>query len=73
MEQDIGFSSDGLGLKGVLHVPEGAGRPRPAIILCHGFGGSCRNAGHPELAQAAQAEAGTDDHMIRFALTLPGS
>ncbi|MGH7032981.1 MAG: alpha/beta hydrolase [Stellaceae bacterium] len=54
MEQDIGFSSDGLGLKGVLHVPEGAIEPRPAIILCHGFGGSCRGAGHPELAQALQ-------------------
>jgi len=52
MEQAIGFSSDGLALKGVLHVPEGATQPRPAIILCHGFGGSCRGAGHPELAQA---------------------
>ncbi|HKT18309.1 MAG TPA: alpha/beta fold hydrolase, partial [Stellaceae bacterium] len=52
MEQAIGFSSDGFALKGVLHVPEGAARPRPAIILCHGFGGSCRGAGHPELAQA---------------------
>jgi uncharacterized protein len=52
MEQAINFLSDGLALKGVLHVPEGATKPRPAIILCHGFGGSCRGAGHPELAQA---------------------
>ncbi len=52
MEQAIGFSSDGLALKGVLHLPDGAARPRPAIILCHGFGGSCRGAGHPELGQA---------------------
>jgi uncharacterized protein len=52
MEQAIAFPSDGLTLSGVLHVPEGATKPRPAIILCHGFGGSCRGAGHPELAQA---------------------
>lgn len=52
MEQAIEFQSDGLVLKGVLHVPEGTAQPRPAIILCHGFGGSCRGAGHPELAQA---------------------
>ncbi len=52
MEQAISFPSDGIALKGVLHVPDGPAKPRPAIILCHGFGGSCRGAGHPELAQA---------------------
>lgn len=51
MEQAIEFSSAGLTLRGVLHAPAGAG-PRPALILCHGFGGSCRGAGHPELARA---------------------
>jgi hypothetical protein len=53
MEQAIGFTSDGLALKGVLHVPDGAGK-RPGLVLCHGFGGSCRGAGHPELAKALE-------------------
>lgn len=63
MEQEIEFSSDGLALKGVLHLPEGADGPRPAIILCHGFGGSCRGAGHPELARAL---AGAGYVALRF-------
>jgi hypothetical protein len=54
VEQAILFSSDGLTLQGVMHVPEGADAPRPAIILCHGFGGSCQGAGHPELARALE-------------------
>jgi len=53
MEQAISFPSDGLTLKGFLHVPDGAGR-RPGLVLCHGFGGSCRGAGHPELAKALE-------------------
>ena len=53
MEQAIGFTSDGLALKGFLHVPDGA-RKRPGLVLCHGFGGSCRGAGHPELATALE-------------------
>jgi hypothetical protein len=53
MEQAIGFTSDGLTLRGFLHVPEGAGK-RPSLVLCHGFGGSCRGAGHPELAKALE-------------------
>ncbi|HXR86963.1 MAG TPA: alpha/beta fold hydrolase [Stellaceae bacterium] len=53
MEQAIGFTSDGLALKGFLHRPEGAGK-RPSLVLCHGFGGSCRGAGHPELAKALE-------------------
>jgi hypothetical protein len=51
MEQAISFISDGLALQGVLHAPDGVGK-RPALVLCHGFGGSCRGAGHPELAKA---------------------
>ena len=53
MEQAIGFTSDGLALKGFLHVPAGAGK-HPGLVLCHGFGGSCRGAGHPELAKALE-------------------
>ena len=53
MEQAIGFTSDGLALKGFLHQPQAAGK-RPGLVLCHGFGGSCRGAGHPELAQALE-------------------
>jgi uncharacterized protein len=52
MEQAITFVSAGLSLRGVLHRPAGAAERRPALVLCHGFGGSCRGAGHPELAQA---------------------
>lgn len=55
MEQAASFVSAGLTLRGVLHVPEGAAQRRPALVLCHGFGGSCRGAGHPELAQALEA------------------
>jgi dipeptidyl aminopeptidase/acylaminoacyl peptidase len=51
MEQAISFTSNGLALQGFLHLPGGTGR-RPGLVLCHGFGGSCRGAGHPELAQA---------------------
>ena len=54
VEQTIEFSSDGLTLQGVMHVPDAAAGPRPALILCHGFGGSCRGAGHPELARTLE-------------------
>ena len=53
MEQAIGFTSDGLALKGFLHRPDGAGT-RPGLVLCHGFGGSYRGAGHPELAKVLE-------------------
>jgi dipeptidyl aminopeptidase/acylaminoacyl peptidase len=53
MEQTIGFTSDGLTLQGFLHVPESVGK-HPGLVLCHGFGGSCRGAGHPELARALE-------------------
>lgn len=53
MEQAIGFTSDGLALKGFIHRLEGAGK-QPGLVLCHGFGGSCRGAGHPELAKTLE-------------------
>ncbi len=53
MEQTISFTSDGMTLKGFIHMTEGAGK-RPGLVLCHGFGGSCRGAGHPELARALE-------------------
>lgn len=56
MEQAIGFSSDRLALRGFLDLPDGAtSARRPALALCHGFGGSCRGAGHPALAGALAA------------------
>jgi alpha-beta hydrolase superfamily lysophospholipase len=55
MEHPIRFVSDGITLRGILHLPDGAKEPRPALILCHGFGGSCRGAGHPELARTLEA------------------
>ena len=54
MEQKISFASAGNTLRGTLHIPEGVGRTRPALIQCHGFGGSSSGAGHPELARALQ-------------------
>lgn len=40
MEQRVQFSSDGLKLGGVLHLPEGLkkGERRPAFMVLHGFG-----------------------------------
>ncbi len=63
MERPVEFPSDGLALRGVLHVPNGAAGPRPALVLCHGFGGSCRGAGHPQLAAAL---AGAGYVVLRF-------
>ena len=40
MQQNVTFTSDGLQLAGVVHVPDGmkAGERRPAIVMMHGFG-----------------------------------
>ena len=40
MEQRVQFSSDGLKLTGILHLPEGLkkGERRPAFMVLHGFG-----------------------------------
>ena len=53
METKICFDSAGITLRGTLHLPEGGGA-RPALIQCHGFGGSSSGAGHPELARTLQ-------------------
>jgi hypothetical protein len=53
MEHAISFTSDGIMLQGILHMPDGTGS-RPGVVMCHGFGGSCRGAGHPELAKALE-------------------
>jgi hypothetical protein len=53
MEQAISFASDRLALRGFLHLPDSAGK-RTGLVLCHGFGGSCRGAGHPELAKVLE-------------------
>ncbi len=55
MEREVSFRSSGLVLRGVLHVPDGATGQRPALVSCHGFGGSCSGAGHPQLARALEA------------------
>ena len=38
----VSFTSDGLKLSGLLHIPEDlkAGERRPAFVVMHGFGGS---------------------------------
>lgn len=54
MERNVSFASAGITLRGTLHMPDGAAGPRPAVIQCHGFGGSSSGAGHPELARALE-------------------
>src|SRR6476620_7188225 len=54
MEQSVSFESGGVTLKGTLHIPDGANRRRPALVSCHGFGGSRDGAGHPQLARALE-------------------
>ena len=51
MEHQVSFTSDGLTLAGVLHVPDNlqAGEARPAIAVLHGFGGN-KNGGIPVVA-----------------------
>lgn len=40
MQVKVTIPSDGLKLSGVLHVPESAKAPLPAVIVTHGFGGN---------------------------------
>ncbi|MEX2453123.1 MAG: alpha/beta fold hydrolase [Rhodospirillaceae bacterium] len=46
MEEAVTFESDGLKLKGILHIPDGlpAGERRPAFIVLHGFGSNKASA-----------------------------
>ena len=48
MQERVTFSSDGLQLAGVLHVPGGTarGERRPAVVMMHGFGAN--KSGGPE-------------------------
>lgn len=40
MQTKVSIPSDGLQLSGILHVPEGAKGPLPAVVVSHGFGGN---------------------------------
>ena len=51
MERPVRFDSAGLSLRGTLHTPEGSAAPRPAVIICHGFGGNSTGADRQRLAQ----------------------
>ena len=45
-ETPVSFKSDGLTLKGVLHVPDGPpGKKYPAFMVLHGFGSNCLSHG----------------------------
>src|SRR5258708_11311512 len=59
MEQRVEFSSDGLRLSGVLHVPDDrkAGERRPAFMVLHGFG-SNKDSGVPRTAAELFASLG---------------
>lgn len=41
-EEQVSFQSDGLALRGILHIPDGMERAerRPAFLVLHGFGGN---------------------------------
>jgi uncharacterized protein len=54
MEQPVSFDSAGILLRGTLHVPDAAPGRRPALVTCHGFGGSSNGAGHPQLGRALE-------------------
>src|SRR5437016_13794969 len=57
MQEKVSFSSDGLKLSGVLHVPQRRRRDErlPAFIVLHGFVGS-KDESHAEL-QARMLES----------------
>jgi uncharacterized protein len=55
MQTHVQFSSDGLSLAGILHVPEGLTEPRPAIAVLHGFGGN--KDGETHAIEAAMYES----------------
>ncbi|MDF3134536.1 alpha/beta hydrolase [Pseudomonas extremaustralis] len=40
MQTPVSIPSDGLQLAGVLHVPDDAKGPLPAVVVMHGFGGN---------------------------------
>lgn len=46
MEENVTFTSDGLKISGIVHVPDNmpAGERRPAVIVLHGFGSNKSSA-----------------------------
>jgi pimeloyl-ACP methyl ester carboxylesterase len=52
MEHAVHFDSAGLRLNGTLHLPDDAGRARPALVICHGFGGNSSGADRRQFALA---------------------
>ena len=53
MIEEVSFYSDGIRLAGELYTPDdiGDGKPRPGIVVCHGFGGT-KNFFLPNFARA---------------------
>jgi dipeptidyl aminopeptidase/acylaminoacyl peptidase len=65
MEERVSFSSDGLKLSGVLHLPEdrGAGGRRAAFLVLHGFGSNKDGGG---MIAVARMLAGLGYAALRF-------
>ena len=40
MQTAVEFESDGQTIRGMFHSPDGADRPVPGVLLCHGFTGT---------------------------------
>src|SRR5215472_12786142 len=57
MEERVSFESSGLKLAGVLHLPDGQARKRPAFLVLHGFG-SNKNGGTAVIAAKLFADLG---------------
>jgi hypothetical protein len=59
MEQRVEFTSDGLRLSGILHLPDDhkRGERRPAVMVLHGFG-SNKDSGVPRTAAQLFASLG---------------
>lgn len=68
--QELYAQRDGHRIYGVIHIPQEAGEPMPAVIISHGFGGT-----HSVGAQYAQAlaERGYVAYCFDFCGGSPGS
>ncbi len=59
MKREINLNADGLEIAGQLYLPEDAGAPYPAVILCHGVPSDIvdpTDGGYPLLAQTIAEE-----------------
>ena len=67
MQEKLSFTSDGLKLSGVLHVPEGRrpGERLPCFIVLHGFVGT-KDESHAELQARMLEEFGYCAFRIDF-------